>query len=112
MTHLTEDDLVLHYYGELPAPAETRAVEHLNACETCRRGFTRLRRVLGAVNEPAVTADVQDGFERRVWARLEPNLRDERRGWRSWLALAPAPLALAAAVLLLVGAAFFAGRVS
>ena len=112
MTHLTDDDLVLHYYGELPVAAETRAVEHLNGCETCRRGFTRLQRVLGAVSEPAVTADVEDGFERRVWARLQPNLRVERRGWRSWLALAPAPLALAAAVLVLVGAAFFAGRVS
>lgn len=112
MTHLTDDDLVLHYYGELPGSVEAGAREHLSGCETCRRAFTRLQRVLGAVSEPALAADVDDGFERRVWARLQPNLEVERRGWRGWLAFAPAPLALAAAVLVLVGAAFFAGRVS
>ena len=112
MTHLTDDDLVLHYYGELSGRMEAHAVEHLAGCDTCRRGFTRLQRVLGAVSEPALSADVEDGFERRVWARLQPELRQERPRWRSWLTLAPAPLALAAAVLVLVGAAFFAGRVS
>lgn len=112
MSHLTDDDLVLHYYGELPAPGEAAARKHLSGCDTCRRTFTRLQRVLGAVNEPALAPDVEDGFERRVWARLQPDLRPERRSWQAWLTVAPAPLALAAAVLVLVGAAFFAGRVS
>ena len=112
MSHLTDDELVLHYYGELPATAERAALEHLSGCDTCGRAFTRLQGVLGAVTEPALAADVDDGFERRVWARLEPDLRPDRRSWRSWLTLAPAPLAVAAAVLVLVGAAFFAGRVS
>ncbi len=54
--------------------------------------------------------EVPDGFEQAVWARLQPALRAERRGRFPWLMLAPAPLALAATVAILVGAAFFAGR--
>jgi hypothetical protein len=109
--HLTEDHLVLHYYGELDAAEESRASEHLTACTECRRQFTRLQRVLRTVNEAALAPDLPDNFERTVWARLEPNLRTRRSGWFS-LVFAPVPLAVAAAVLVLVGAAFFAGRMS
>jgi hypothetical protein len=110
MTHVTEQDLVLHYYGELAA-AEDRAISaHLAECPGCRREFTRLQRVLGVIDETVIAPELPDGFERTVWARLEPGLRRDRRGWLSWLA--PAPLALAAMVILLVGAAFFAGRMS
>ena len=78
MTHLTDDDLVLHYYGELADADERHAPAHLTECATCRREFTRLQRVLGAIDETALAVDLADGFERTVWARLEPNLRSER----------------------------------
>lgn len=112
MSHITEEDLILHYYGEM-APAEEQALSsHLAACPDCRGELTRLQRVLGAVDESALApAALPEGFERTVWARLEPNLRRRPRGWLSFLMLAPAPLALAAAVIVLVGAAFVAGRV-
>jgi hypothetical protein len=111
MTHLTDDDLVLHYYGELSASEERSAAAHLASCAACRGELTRLQRVLGAIDEHALApADLPDGFERTVWARLEPNLQRDRRGWWAWLVLSPAPMALAAAVIVLVGAAFFAGR--
>jgi hypothetical protein len=109
--HLTEDDLVLHYYGELGENEERQATTHLSSCTDCRRAFTRLQHVLRAVDESALAPDLPDSFERTVWARLEPNLRPRRQGWFSFV-LSPAALALAAAVLVLVGAAFFAGRVS
>jgi hypothetical protein len=110
-THVTDDDLVLHYYGELAAPEEGDVAAHLDACRICRASYTRLQRVLGAVDERALEpAALSDGFERTVWARLEPNLRRERRGRAVWLLLSPAPLALAAAVVVLVAGAFFAGR--
>jgi hypothetical protein len=109
--HLSEEDLILHYYGEMPPAEETAAAAHLDSCKRCRVDYTRLQRVLGSVDEVVLTpADLPSSFERTVWARLEPNLRKHRRGWISWLGLAPAPLALAATVILLVAGAFFAGR--
>jgi hypothetical protein len=111
MPHLTEDDLVLHYYGELEASAAARTAAHLHDCRTCRQSFTRLQRVFAMVDaapEPAVN----EGFERIVWARLQPGLERSREGWASWFMFSPAGLAWLAAVVVLVGAAFFAGRVS
>jgi hypothetical protein len=108
--HLNEDDLVLHYYGELAATEDRRAAAHLAQCQPCRQQFTRLQRVLGAVDESVLAGDLPDSFERTVWARLEPNLRPARSRF-GFLAFSPA-LGLAAMVLLLVGAAFYAGRVS
>ena len=111
MTHLTEDDLVLHYYGELAGSDEGKAAKHLAECAGCRRELTQLQRVLGAIDESVLVPELPDGFERTVWARLEPNLRPERRGWFSLLLLSPVPLALSAVlVVLVIGAAFFAGR--
>jgi hypothetical protein len=109
--HLTEDDLVLHYYGELDGATAGSTEQHLSCCANCRESFARLQRVMAAVDaipEPVLP----EGFERTVWARLEPALAPRRRGWFSWIALTPAPLALAAAVLVLVSAAFFAGRIT
>src|SRR5213593_2708180 len=107
--HLHDDDLVLHYYGELPAPEEARAESHLSACQACQTNYAKLQRLMAFVDSaPAV--DAPPGFERLVWARLEPELHRARRGWTSWLRLSPAYLALAAGVVVLVGAAFVAGR--
>jgi len=109
--HLSEHDLVLHYYGEMPDGQERTTASHLSHCPECRREFTRLQRVLGAIDETVFAPELPDGFERTVWARLEPNLRPARRGWFSWAIASPAPLAAAVAVLILAGA-FFAGRLS
>ena len=111
MRHLTEADFVLHYYGELSAADERPVADHLGAGADCRRELTRLQRVLGAVDESAVAPDLPDHFERTVWAKLEPNLRRDRRSWFSWI-LSPAPLALAALVVLLLVGSFYAGRVT
>jgi anti-sigma factor RsiW len=109
--HLQDDELILHYYGEADAPAESRTTQHLGECTECRTSYTRLQRVLDAVDEASVVAPaLPDGFERTVWARLQPALQTARPGWRSWVVLAPAHLALAAAVVVLVAGAFFAGR--
>ena len=107
--HLTEDELILHYYGETAPAQEQRAAAHLEACGPCRGEYVRLQQVLGVIDESAVAGEPPPSFERTVWARLEPNLRPARRSWMSWL-MSPAPLGLAAAVLVLVVGAFFAGR--
>lgn len=108
---VAEEDLILYYYGETTGLDEQAVASHLEGCASCGARFSKLQRVLGAVDEAmAAPADLPDGFERTVWARLEPALEPRRRRWLPALFLAPAPLALAAAVVLLVTAAFFAGR--
>lgn len=109
-THLTEDDLVLHFYGEMDTATESQAVIHLAECDPCRRSYTRLQQVLAAVDAMPTPA-LGEGFERVVWARLEPAL-PVRRGWVSRWMFAPANLAWGAAVLMLVASAFFAGRLT
>ena len=105
LLHLSDDDLVLHYYGEDVA----RADSHLAACRDCQANFQRLQRVMAFI-DTAPAVDAPDGFERVAWARLEPALHAARRGWLRWFVLSPSRLAFAAGVVLLVGAAFMAGR--
>ena len=109
--HLTDEDLVLHYYGELTTSEETRAATHLTSCADCHENLRRLQRVLAIVDERALASpELPEHFERTVWARLEPNLPRARGGWAWWLAFSPGRLAWVATVVLLVGAAFMAGR--
>ncbi len=109
-THLTDDDLVLHYYGEMSDGAEADAMGHLRSCAQCHDSYRRLQRVLAAVDEHALAVpSLPNHFERTVWARLEPTMTRERPGW-NWFGLSPAHLALAASVVVLVATAFYAGR--
>jgi hypothetical protein len=109
--HLEDDDLVLHYYGEMTDAQEAQAAVHLGQCTTCHANYRRLKQVLAAVDEAALAGgDVPDGFERVVWARLEPALPRARKGLFSWVVFSPARLAWAAAIVALVTGAFFAGR--
>jgi anti-sigma factor RsiW len=111
--HLNEDDLVLHYYGEMSAGEEAHAGAHLASCAACQASYTRLQRVMAFVDSaPAVEA--APGFERIAWARLEPALLSPRRAssWFSWFVFSPARLAFTAGIVMLIGAAFMAGRMT
>jgi hypothetical protein len=124
-THLNEDELVLHYYGEMNAGDDARAAAHLHGCGGCHASYTKLQRVLAAV-EAAPGPEIADGFEQRVWARLQTGvpaarlvrggvgseLGRQRRGWISWFAVSPARLAWVGAILVVIAGAFFAGRIS
>ncbi len=109
--HVPEDDLVLLYYGDLAAQEEARAAAHVSACRECHALYRRLQQVLTSIPETAGTGpDAPDGFERAVWARLEPSLPPLRRGFLARFAARPVQLAWAAGVAVLVVAAFVAGR--
>ena len=111
MIHLSEDELVLHYYGEMSTGEETRAAAHLTSCPACHENLRRLQRVLAVVDEGALSGpELPEHFERTVWARLEPNLHRAGGGWLSWFILSPSRFAWVATVVVLVGAAFMAGR--
>lgn len=99
MSHLSEEELVLHHFGEAEDAAEAQA--HLSECATCRAALEALRRDLAAVPMPEPPARGED-YGAEVWARLQPHLAErkfERR--RVW-----APVGLAASLLL----AFLLGR--
>ena len=110
MSHLTDDDLVLHYYDELDATDGTSARTHLQGCRECSHRYTTLQHVLAAV-EATPAPPLPGSFERTVWARLEPSL-PKRRSWFAWLFATPSNLAWAAAVVILVAGACVAGRMS
>lgn len=108
-THLSDDDLVLHYYGEMDGAGDARANDHLESCDACRASYVRLQRVMAAV-DAAPVPEPAAGFERIAWARIDAALPARRRGWLSWFVLSPVRLAWVAAVAVLVVASFFAGR--
>jgi len=108
--HLNDDDLVLHYYGEMPSAEEARAAGHLASCAACQENYAGLQRVMAFVDSaPAV--EPAPGFEAIAWARLEPAL-PRRASWLSWFVFSPARLAFAAGVIVLIGGAFMAGRLT
>jgi hypothetical protein len=108
-THLTDDELVLHYYGEMESADEGRAEGHLAACVDCQRNYTRLQRVMAFVDSaPAV--DAPPGFERVAWARLEPALPARRARWLFGFRPTVGRLAWVGALLVVIAASFVAGR--
>jgi hypothetical protein len=113
MNHLTEEELILHFYGETAREDEGRVDEHLASCDACRASQATLKRVLHLV-ETTPMPEARPGFERDVWARLEPQLDQLAvpsslfsSGWFSWMR---APQWAFAGVAALVVAAFVAGR--
>jgi len=99
VSHLSEEDLVLHHFGE----AEDRAVveAHLAECAACRAAQAALRRDLDAVPLPEPPERGGD-YGAQVWARLQPRLAEPRLPRRRvWM-----PLAMAASLVL----AFLLGR--
>lgn len=108
-THLSEDELILHYYGETARGDQPAVTAHLASCAECQAADARLRCVMTMVDS-AGPVEAPAGFERTAWARLEPALDAPRaRGWSLfWFP----QWALAGGVAALVLAAFVAGRVS
>ncbi|MDP3718698.1 MAG: hypothetical protein Q8T13_13115 [Acidobacteriota bacterium] len=122
--HLSEEELILHYYGETDRADDTRVDAHLAECGECQAAKAQLQRVLTLV-ETAAPVEARPGFERDVWARLEPQLPPSRSAlrWTSdanttigWVrslvrrSLGEGGWALAGGVAALVLVAFMAGR--
>ncbi|HSP13905.1 MAG TPA: hypothetical protein VLV78_04045 [Thermoanaerobaculia bacterium] len=97
MQHLTEEQLVAHYYRD--DDAET-AGEHLGACPTCGAEYESIRGVLLLVTDAPVP-ERGDAYGDQVWTRVRWKLGSQRRraGWITGLAAAAA-----------LAFAFFAGQ--
>jgi hypothetical protein len=107
--HLTEDELILHYYDETERADRARVDAHLASCGECQFAQDQLRRVMTLVDS-AAPVEAPLGFERTAWARLEPALDANRSGLKRFFWFPQ--WALAGGVAALVVAAFVAGRVS
>jgi succinate dehydrogenase/fumarate reductase cytochrome b subunit len=59
VSHLSDDDLVLHYYGEEGWDV-VAAASHLHTCERCARAFDRLSRSLDAVTPPEFVGPIDE----------------------------------------------------
>lgn len=97
--HPSDDDLILLFYGELPAPASATIERHLERCPTCRAAFSGLAHTL----QLAATLRAPDpgpDFEDRLWDGLQPHIPDGRRSTRRLLGVG----AWAASVAAIVGA--------
>jgi hypothetical protein len=99
MWHPSEEDLVLHFYGEGGHDDERRIDEHLAGCSACRQSWTELRETLKLV-DAATVPEPGEGFERIMWARVQqalPEAPQPRRAWR-WVPAVGMAAALVAAV--------------
>ena len=108
-THLSEDELILHSYGEVDRADRSRVDAHLASCAECQQAKEQLARVMTMI-DTASPVEAPLGFERTAWARLEPALDANRSGWRTFFWFPQ--WALAGGVAALVLAAFMAGRFS
>jgi hypothetical protein len=118
MNHLSEEQLILHYYGEPGDPGESgergesrdafACEHHLEECDECRALYASLQRVLNVVDSLPVPERSAE-YGAAVWRRIERTVGARRRtlwtlptAWR-WGAAAAACAALMAT-------AFVAGR--
>jgi hypothetical protein len=114
MNHLSEEQLILYYYGE-DGPAEAgqaAAAQHLAACDACREMYGSVQRVLNVLDS-VPTPERSPEYGAEVWQRIEHRLPARSR------LLAPGSSLLAprwrwvfatAAVAVLLVASFLAGR--
>jgi hypothetical protein len=110
MKHLTEEQIVLHCFGDAEHGAEID--QHLDACPECRESFEQVKALLASI-EPTPVAEPHESLEQKMWLRLRDRLPERKAGIRSKIfapRLALAKWATAGAMAVLVLAAFLAGR--
>jgi len=106
MIHCTENDLILHYYGE--GSRRVDVDQHLDACAECFTAYRSLAQTLQLV--PVSEVPERDNmYPMQVWQRLRTRLPDrDAPWWHEWWGWRQ--MTIAAAVATLVVAAFVAGR--
>jgi hypothetical protein len=115
VTHYSDEDLILYYYGEGPstslrAGGGRDAIErHLDACASCAQSYRSIAGTLAMVTAPE-PPERGDQYGLEVWQRIRHKLPEQDAPW--WvLWLRWDRLAFAAAAAALVVAAFVTGRV-
>jgi len=101
MTHPTDDELILHFYGEHPPADRTRIDAHLLACSACQTAWDDIGRTLTVARDVDVP-EPPAHFERVMWARVSAALPPKTSRW-TWRALVPVASLSAIAIALAVG---------
>jgi len=109
MNHLTEEQLIEHYYGE--SPQSTRIDHHLRDCSQCAETYAALRNDLAPI-EP-ITPPTRDAhYGEQVWHSIRNFVpvyeKKQQSLWTRLTNLKALTFTTACAALLAV--AFFAGR--
>jgi hypothetical protein len=106
MNHLSEEQIVLHYYGDAEEASEVE--RHLAACSDCSAEFARVQSLLQQI-EPLEVPEPAASFEEKTWLNLRDHL-PEKGSFLKRLLGAQQKWALAGAMVVLLAAAFLAGR--
>lgn len=107
--HLTEEQLIWHYYGEENSADVTL---HLELCRTCSADFQTLKAAMASIDTFAAP-NPEPGYEERLWrslVRRDASLTARPAWWRR--AFSPARLVWASGLAAVILAAFLAGRIS
>src|SRR5256885_8035767 len=106
MTHSSDQDLILHYYGE--ADEGIAVAVHLEQCAACAAAYRDLAETLNMIPVAAVPErGPQYGLE--VWQRIRCQLADSEGAWRPfWMGWNQSVFAGIAMTLLIAG--FLVGR--
>jgi hypothetical protein len=107
MNHLSEEQIVLHYYGDAEEASEVE--RHLAACPECRAEFARVQSMLKQI-EPLEVPEPAAGFEEKTWLNLRDRLPEKGSFLRRLLKPSPQKWAFAGVMAVLLAAAFLAGR--
>ena len=105
MNHLSEEQIVLHYYGD--AEDTTEVERHLATCPECRAEFVRVQSTLKQI-EPLEVPEPSASFEEKTWLNLRDRL-PEKRGFLQRIFQGQQKWALAGAMVVLLAMAFLAG---
>ena len=106
MNHLSEEQIVLHYYGDAEEAAEVE--RHLATCVECRAEFARVQSMLRQI-EPLEAPEPLPGFEQKTWLNVRDRL-PEKGGFFRRLLGPQQKWIFAGVMALLLAAAFMAGR--
>jgi len=104
MKHISQDELILHFYGE----GGNGVPEHIARCSECRANFEQLSRTLSAIAFPEPPSRKED-YGAEVWSRIRHKLPERPRVIR-WWSVPSRRWATAACVAVLIASAFVAGR--
>jgi hypothetical protein len=107
MKHLSQSQLVLHYYGE-DAGAGIDAAAHVAGCPLCLESYRAIERVLGVMQALEVPEQAEN-YEAALWSGIEPRLRPPAP---AWLPVWGWRLAAGAVCAALLAIALFTGRVA
>jgi len=74
--HPTEDELILHFYGESQRDDEAVLDAHIRSCPACAAIWADLCDTL-KLTDSARVPEPDEAFEQKMWARIQPALPTE-----------------------------------